>query len=51
MSSPYYVIDHIYHCLQHIKSDLDNISDDRIKSIEHTVNHALNAIEKYLDEK
>jgi len=45
------MIYHIYHSLQHIKSDLDDITTDRIKSIEYTVKNMLKSIEEYYDRK
>jgi hypothetical protein len=49
--SDYVICYYVYHCFQHIKTDLDDISDERLKSITYTVNHAIKVIEEYLDEK
>jgi hypothetical protein len=45
------LIEQIYHCIQHIKTDLDDITTDRIKSIDHTINHILKNIELHYDKK
>lgn len=52
MRKEQFIIEDLYHALQHIESDLDNdIAICNLNSIHHTVQHCIKKIENYFDER